>query len=79
MQTNVPIDLQVPVDLEVPVDMTIEVPVSTEVPIEADIPIKLEFPVTISLEEMGIGELLTQVQDGLRLLVTMLEEQAGNN
>ena len=79
MQTNVPIDLEVPVELDIPVDLTIDVPVNTEVPIEAEIPVQLDFPVTISLDEMGIGDLLIQVQDGLRLLVTMLEEQAGDN
>lgn len=79
MQTNVPIDLEVPVELDIPVELMIEVPVDTAVPIEAEIPVKMDFPVTISLEEMGIGDLLTQLQDGLRLLGEMLEEQAGNN
>jgi hypothetical protein len=79
MQTNVPIDLEVPIELDIPVDMMIEVPVDTEVPIEAEIPVQMEFPVTVPLDETGIGELLIQVQDGLRLLAEILEGQAGNN
>ncbi len=79
MQTNVPIDLEVPVDLEVPIDLLIEVPVDTEVPINAEVPVQLDFPVTIPLDEMGLGELLTQVQDGLRMLAELLDAQAAEN
>ena len=79
MQTNVPVNLTVPVETEIPIDLLIEVPVNTEVPIDAEIPVLLDFPVTIPLEETGFGVLLTQVQDGLILLVEMLDEQTGGN
>ncbi|MFN2136958.1 MAG: hypothetical protein ACK2UK_13445 [Candidatus Promineifilaceae bacterium] len=79
MQTNVPINLEVPVNLEVPIDMVIEVPVDTEVPINAEVPVQMEFPVTIPVEDMGLNDLLVQVQEGLRLLVQMLEEQTRGN
>ena len=79
MQTEIPIDMEVPVQLEVPIDLMVEVPVNTEVAINEEIPVQLDFPVTIPLGEMGFGALLTQVQDGLRLLVEMLEQQVGEN
>jgi hypothetical protein len=79
MQTNVPINLEVPVELEVPIDLLLEVPVDTEVPINAEVPVQLEFPVAIPLDDMGFNDLLVQVQDSLRLLVEMLEQQTGGN
>lgn len=79
MQTNIPIDMQVPIALDIPIDLLIEVPVSTEVPIDAEVPVQMDFPVVVPIEEMGFGVLLTQVQDGLRLLVELLNDQAGGS
>jgi len=68
LQTDVPIKLDVPVETEIPINMVIEVPVDTELPIDADIPVQMEFPVQVPLEEMGLNELLSGLEEGFRTL-----------
>ena len=68
LETEVPVNLEVPVEAEIPIDLLIKVPVDTEVPVETQVPVQMEFPVTVPLEEMGLGALLGQMQQGLRAL-----------
>ncbi|MFN2171653.1 MAG: hypothetical protein ACK2UF_09525 [Candidatus Promineifilaceae bacterium] len=68
MDIEVPVNLEVPVEAEIPIDLLIEVPVNTELPIETQIPVQMDFPVTVPLKEMGLDELLGQMQEGLRQL-----------
>jgi hypothetical protein len=73
LNVQVPISRSIPVQLDIPVDLMIEVPVQSQVPVRSDIPVEFDFPVNIPLEEMGLEQLLQQVQEALDSLIRLLE------
>jgi len=73
LDVQVPISRTIPVELDIPVDLIIEVPVESQVPIETEVPVQFDFPVTLPLEDMGLQQLIQQVQAALDSLIRLLE------
>lgn len=73
LDVKVPISRTIPVALDIPVDLTIEVPVESQVPVQTSVPVQLDFPVNLPLEDMGVQQLIQQVQTALDSLLHLLE------
>lgn len=73
LDVQVPISRTIPVELDIPVDLTIEVAVESEVPVETEVPVQLDFPVNLPLDDMGVQQLVQQVQEALDSLMRLLE------
>ena len=78
--TTIPIDLNVvvpisrtiPINTSIPVVFLVDVPVQSNVPIQAEIPVVMNFPVSIPLNDMGIDNLIRQIEQALRDLAASL-------
>jgi hypothetical protein len=78
--TSIPIDLNVvvpisrtiPINTSIPVVFLVDVPVQSNVPIQANIPVVMNFPVSIPLDDMGIDNLIRQIEQALRDLAGSL-------
>lgn len=73
LDVQVPISRSIPVQLDIPVNLTVNVPVESEVPVQSDVPVQLEFPVTLPLDDMGLGQIIQQVQAALDDLTQLLD------
>ncbi|MBN1180600.1 MAG: hypothetical protein JXD18_15430 [Anaerolineae bacterium] len=66
---NVPIfgtyTLEVPVDTTVPIDLQLVIPVSQTVTVETSVTLDTEIPVRLELSQLGIDDLLDQVDQAL--------------
>lgn len=69
---NVPITI--PLSLTVPISNTVTVPISREIPFQTTIPISTEVPIELALGENEAGEVLLQLEEGLRDLRRQLYE-----
>lgn len=60
--------INVPVQTEVPVDLEVVIPVSQTVSINTDVALNTDIPIQINLREMGLGDVLEEL-DGMLIEV----------
>jgi hypothetical protein len=60
--------IEVPVDTSVPIDLQVVIPVSQTVSVDTSVTLDTEVPVNLELEDLGLNEILDQVDAALQLL-----------
>jgi hypothetical protein len=68
LTVEVPISRLIPIETDIEVDFLVEVPIESEIPVNTQLPVQLNVPVTISLEELGLDQLINQLREALRQL-----------
>jgi hypothetical protein len=66
LTVDVPIRRLIPVETDIEIDILVDVPVQSDIPINTELPVQLDFPVIISLEQLGLDQLLNRLRDLLR-------------
>lgn len=62
------VELPIPLSFTVPISNTISVPINKDIPIQTDIPINTTIPINLSLGDPPVGDVLQQLENGLRNL-----------
>jgi hypothetical protein len=69
IQTPVgPLQFDIPLNFTVPVSDSVSVPINKQIPFQAQVPINTEIPIELSLGDPPIGDVLQQLEEGLRNL-----------
>jgi hypothetical protein len=69
---SVPLDI--PLNLTVPISNTVVVPINRDIPFQTTVPISTEVPIQLALGEREAGNVLLQLEEGLRDLRRQLYE-----
>jgi hypothetical protein len=60
------VNLDVPLDFTVPITDEVDVLIERQIPVQAEIPIETDIPIDFALDEPPLGEILEQLEQGLR-------------
>ncbi len=61
-------ELQIPLYITVPISDTVDVPLNGRIPVRAEVPINTEVPIQLQVDNSPFGDILKQLEDGLREL-----------
>lgn len=68
------VPLEVPLNLTVPISNTVMVPINKQIPFHTTVPINTEVPIQLPLGQGEAGNVLQQLEDGLRDLRRQLSQ-----
>jgi hypothetical protein len=68
------VELPVPINFTVPISDSITVPINKDIPFRTEVPISTTIPVELTLGEPPVGEVLQQLEEGLRDLRERLND-----
>jgi hypothetical protein len=70
-------EVTVPVDTEVPIDLQVVIPISQTVPVNTEVTLDTEVPIRLTLDQLGLGDMVEEVDQGLEEVEQQLQEPFG--
>lgn len=67
-------EVTVPVDTEVPIDLQVVIPISQTVPVNTEVTLDTEVPIRLSLDQLGMDDVLEDIDQGLQDVEQQLRE-----
>lgn len=72
-------EVTVPVDTDVPIDLEVVIPISQTVPVNTEVTLDTEVPIRLSFDQLGLDDLMEDVDQGLLEVEQQLQQPFGGN
>ncbi|MGD1993158.1 MAG: hypothetical protein PVI59_08200 [Anaerolineae bacterium] len=72
-------EMTVPVDTSVPIDLQVVIPISQTVPVETSVTLDMEVPIRLTLDQLGLDDLLQDVDQRLEQVERQLRQPFGDS